>query len=184
MSLVPIKINPHLVAFFFKEGDGKESVYGNRKVKPVLFSTVSSIGKILRLLMIKSDKPEDLHHFNLVLSITDQGKNKCYSGEFYKFVNGRNTWLKLPQEANKDINDLLEDIFKMSFISYVNGCVENNDDPCIVYAIDKFIDKYDLLEFGFSNDTLRKQYYREKKNSKITGRFQKPQSPKMMSFSA
>jgi hypothetical protein len=36
----------------------------------------------------------------------------------------------------------------------MNGCIENNDEAVIVSAIDKFIDKYDLLEFGFSNDTL------------------------------
>jgi hypothetical protein len=45
----------------------------------------------------------------------------------------------------------------------MNGCIENNDEAVIVSAIDKFIDKYDLLEFGFSNDTLRRLYYREKK---------------------
>lgn len=182
MSLVPITINPHLVPFFFKEGDGKVSAYGNKRVKPVLFSAASSIGKIMRLLMVKSNRPQDLHHFNLVLTISDNGYSKNYSGEFYKFVNGRNTWLKLPQEANSDINDLLEDIFKMSFIAYVNGCVENNDDSCIVDAINKFIDKYDLLEFGFSNDTMRKQYYREKEKNTITARFQKPPSPKMGNF--
>jgi hypothetical protein len=47
-----------------------------------------------------------------------------------------------------------------------NGCIENNDEAVIVSAIDKFIDKYDLLEFGFSNDTLRGCII-AKKNCKI-----------------
>jgi len=183
MSLVPININPHLVAFFFKEGDGKEAVYGNKKVKPVLFSAASSIARIVRLLMIKADKPQKIDHLNLVLTIADTDNGKKYTGEFYKYVNGRNSWLMLPPEANEDINDLLEDIFRMSFIAYVNGCADNNDEACIVFAINKFIDKYDLLEFGFSNDTMRKQFYREKKQNSITARFQKPQSPKRGNFS-
>jgi hypothetical protein len=45
----------------------------------------------------------------------------------------------------------------------MNGCIENNDEAVIVSAIDKFIDKYDLLKFGFSNDTPAVYYYREKK---------------------
>ena len=64
----------------------------------------------------------------------------------------------------------------------MNGCVENNGDAVVVSAIDRFIDKYDLLEFGFSNDTLRRLYYREKKNSKIISRFQTKKSPRVMNY--
>ena len=46
----------------------------------------------------------------------------------------------------------------------------------------KFIDKYDLLEFGFSNDTLRRLYYREKKKGKIAARFQAKKSTTTMNF--
>jgi hypothetical protein len=57
----------------------------------------------------------------------------------------------LPKDTNDDINDLM-DMFGCR--THMNGCIENNDEAVIVSAIDKFIDKYDLLEFGFSNDTL------------------------------
>lgn len=185
MSIVPIIIRDHLVPFFFKESDGKEASYGNKRVKAVLFSpTVSSVGRVIRLLMVKSGKPLNIDKFNLYLTISDEGNGKRYSGQFYKHESGRNSFLMLPKEANDDINDLLEDIFRLSFISYMNGCVENNDDSVITKAIDKFIDKYDLLEFGFSNDTLRRLYYREKKNCKIVSRFQTKKSPKIMNYVA
>lgn len=185
MSIVPIIIRNHLVPFFFKESDGKEASYGNRKVKAVLFSpTVSSVGRVIRLLMVKSGKPLNIDNFNLYLTISDDGNGKRYSGQFYKHESGRNSFLMLPKEANDDINDLLEDIFRLSFISYMNGCIENNDDAVITQAIDKFIDKYELLEFGFSNDTLRRLYYREKKNCKIVSRFQTKKSQKIMNYVA
>lgn len=173
MSIVPIVIKEHLIPFFFKESEGKEVCYGNRRVKAVLFSPmVSTVGRIIRLLMIKSGRPLNVDNFNLYLTISDDGNSKKYLGQFYKIENGRNSFLQLPKEANDDINDLLEDIFRMSFISYINGCVENNTDAVVISAINKFIDKYDLLEFGFSTDTLRRLYYREKKNRKIVARFQ------------
>lgn len=185
MSIVPIIIRNHLVPFFFKESDGKEASYGNRKVKAVLFSpTVSSVGRVIRLLMVKSGKPLNIDNFNLYLTISDDGNGKRYSGQFYKHESGRNSFLMLPKEANDDINDLLEDIFRLSFISYMNGCIENNDDAVVTQAIDKFIDKYELLEFGFSNDTLRRLYYREKKNCKIVSRFQTKKSQKIMNYVA
>jgi len=184
-SIVPIIIRPHLVPFFFKESEGKEFLYGNKKVKTALFSaTVSSLGRMIRLLMVKAGKPLNVDNFNLYLSISDDGAGKKYLGQFYKHENGRNSFLMLPKDANDDINDLLEDIFRMSFISYMNGCIENNDEAVIVFAIDKFIDKYDLLEFNFSNDTLRRLYYREKKNDKIISRFQSAKSPKIMNYAS
>lgn len=173
MSLVPITIREHLVPFFFKESEGVEKMYGNKKVKGVVYSsTASTVGKIIRLLMVKSGNLLKINHFNLFLSISDDGNSKRYLGQFYKSEKGTNSFLKLPEEANKDINDLLEDMFRMAFVSYMNGCIENNNETSVVSAIDKFIDKYDLLEFGFCNDTLRRLYYREKKNNKILYRFQ------------
>lgn len=182
-SIVPITIRPHLVPYFFKESEGKIFNYGNKKVKTALFSPeVSSIGKIIRMLMIKSGVPLNINFFNLNLVVADDGNSKAYSGQFYKHVSGRNSYLRLPEEANDDINDLLEDIFRMSFNSYMNGCIENNGEAVVVSAIDKWIDKYDLLEFGFSNDTFRQMYYREKKNGKIIARFQNKKSAKLLNF--
>lgn len=183
MSVVPIKIREHLVPFFFKESDGKEVTYGNKRVKAVLYSPmVSTVGRIIRLLMVKAERHLNVDNFNLFLTISDNGNGKKYEGQFYKHESGRNSFLMLPKEANDDINDLLEDMFRMSFISYMNGCVENNGEAVVTSAIDKFIDKYELLEFGFSNDTLRRLYYREKKNCKIIARFQTKKSPKIMNY--
>ncbi|WP_278035883.1 hypothetical protein [Flavobacterium nitratireducens] len=167
MQHVPIQISPHLVPFFFKESEGKEYSYSNRKVRTVLFSTtISTIGRIIRLLMVKAGRPVNVENFNLCLTVSDNGNSKKYTGQFYKQENGTNSFLMLPPEANKDINDFLEDMFRMSFISYMNGVVENNNEAVVRAAIDKFIDKYELLEFGFCNDTLRQLYYREKKRVK------------------
>jgi hypothetical protein len=172
MSLVPIQIRPHLVQFFFKESDGKEAFYCNKKHKSVMFSpTVSTVGRIIRLLMEKSGTPVKVSNFNLYLTISDTPDNK-YSGTFYKQIDGRNSFLKLPEQACEDINDLLDDMFRLTFISYMNGCVENTDDQTVVTAINKFIEKYDLLEFGYSTDTMRQLYYREKKKNRLTARFQ------------
>jgi hypothetical protein len=184
MSIVPIQIRPHLVPFFFAESDGKEYNYGNKRVKTVIYSSdISGIGKMIRRLMVKADRHLNIDHFNLCLTITDNPNKKNFKGEFYKFENGANSFLRLPEDANDDINDLLEDMFRMAFVSYMHGCIENNDAAVVRKAIDKFIGKYDLLEFGFCNETLRRLYYREKKNGKILNRFQTKTSNNVLNFS-
>jgi hypothetical protein len=181
MSVVPILIRQHLVPFFFKESEGEEFNYGGKRGKSVLFSPmVSPIGRIMRLLMVKAGKPLKVNNFNLYLSISDSGNGKKYQGQFYKHESGRNSFLMLPQDANEDINDFLEAMFRMSFISYMNGCVENNPEAVVTIAIDKWIAKYDLEEFGFSNDTLRRLYYREKEKNKIVCRFQTAKSSNVL----
>jgi hypothetical protein len=183
MSIVPVLIRPHLVPFFFKESEGREEAYGNKQVKSVLFSsTVSSMGRMIRLLMVKSGNMLNVNNFNLFLTISDDGNGKVYKGQFYKHESGRNSFLQLPPEANDDINDHLEDMFRMSFTAYMNGAIENNGEAVVVTAIDRFIDKYDLLELGFCNDTLRQLYYREKKNGKLLSRFQTKKSVKIMNY--
>jgi hypothetical protein len=183
MSVVPITVREHLVPFFFKESEGKEYVYGNKKVKAVVFSSsVSTVGRIIRLLMVKTGTPLNIDYFNLCLTITDAVNGKRYQGQFYKNISGRSSFLALPKDANDDINDLLEDIFRMAFFSYVQGCIENNDEAIVVNAINKFIDKYDLLEFGFSNDTLRRLYYREKKNNKLISRYQNKKTNRILNY--
>jgi hypothetical protein len=184
-QVVPIIIRQHLVPFFFKESEGELFNYAGTRGKSVLFSPmVSTVGRIIRLLMVKSGKPLKVDNFNLYLSISDTPSGKQYQGQFYRHESGRNTYLMLPEGANNDINDLLEDIFRMSFISYMNGCVENNSEAVVTEAIDKWMDKYDLLEFNFSNDTLRQVYYREKKKGKIIARFQSAKSPKVMNHTS
>lgn len=181
MPVVPIVIRPHLVPFFFKECDGKEENYGRHRVKMVYFSPqFSSLGRVIRLLMVKAGCPLNVDNFNLYMSINNEGKAKRYQGLFYKVESGRNSFLQLPPETTEDINDLMEDLFRMSFVSYINGCAEQKGE--VVAAINKFIEKYELLEFGFSNESLRRLYYRDKKNDKIASRFQNKKSPKILKF--
>lgn len=181
-SIVPITIRKHLVPYFFKESEGEVFSYGKHKVKTALFSSdISSVGTIIRRLMTKSGNPLKVDNFNLCLKVVDEGSHKSYSGQFYKHESGRNSYLMLPEEANNDINNLLEDIFRMAFVSYMNGAIENGAE--VIATIDKWIDKYELLEFGFSNDTLRRLYYREKKNGKIIARFQKKKTVMVMNYS-
>ena len=163
-SIVPVNIRPHLVPFFFKEFEGKDADYLGKKVKAIRVSTSSSLGRMMRLFMVKVEKPTKVvDHYQLYLSVADNPNGgKDYQGNYYRFESGSRSFLELPPETNKEINNLLEDIFRVSFVSFMDGYMRGKD-AVINDGINDFIDKYDLLEVGQSIDGMRQLYYREKK---------------------
>ena len=166
MPHVPVHIKPHLVAFFFKEMQGEEINYLNYRAKSIALAFSSSLNKFLRISLQKADVPVKLDQYRMLLSISNK---KEYKGSIYKLVDDRKHFLSLPQELNDDINDLLEDIFRIAFVYYISGRVESGDKNCISPAIINFIKTYELDEFGFDVDALRRYYYREvKANTKLS----------------
>lgn len=177
MTIVPTEIRPHLIPYFFKEFEGKEALYMGKKVHAVKISTSSSLGHWMRLFMIKVDKPDRADHYNLYLTVDDSpAGNKKYEGNFYRYESGARSFLTMPVDVSKALNDLLEDIFRTNFVSYVDGYLEARgtgkvNDRGRIEAINKFIDKYDLLEVGQNTESMRQLYYREKDRGRLE-RFQ------------
>ncbi|MBW3519523.1 hypothetical protein [Flavobacterium sp. NKUCC04_CG] len=166
---VPVHIRPHLVSFFFHEIQGKEIHYLNFRSKSFGLMFSSSLSKIIRLLLVKTPVPIKLTELKILLTINESHNQKQYSGSVFQVVSGKYHFLELPEEATEVINDLFEDIFRIAFVYYVTGHTENSAFPHIIRAINSFIDKYELLEFGFSVESLRRLYYREiKKNTKLS----------------
>lgn len=173
MPHVPVHIKPHLVAFFFKEMEGQEINYLNFRAKAITLAFSSSLSKFLRITLQKADVPVKLDNYRILLAISDKRE---YKGSIYKMDSDKKHFLVLPEEINNDINDLLEDIFRIAFIYYVLGHSENESGKSVRTAIMQFIENYELFEFGFDIEGLRRYYYREMKNNYILSRFTKKRS--------
>ena len=170
MLHVPVHIKPHLVAFFFKETEGEEINYLNYRAKSITLAFSSSISKFLRISLQKADVPVKLDQYRMLLSISDKN---VYKGSIYKLVDDKKHFLSLPQEVNDDINNLLEDIFRIAFVYYILGRTESGDKNCITPAINNFIENYDLFECGFDTEGLRRYFYREIEKDAILSRLTK-----------
>jgi hypothetical protein len=69
LSIVPVSIRPHLIPFFFKEFEGQEAKYLGQKVKAIRVPTSSSLGCMMRMFMVKVEKPAKvIDHYQLYLS--------------------------------------------------------------------------------------------------------------------
>jgi hypothetical protein len=179
-NLISVNIRPHLVSFLFKELEGKEASYMNVKSKSIKIYPFSSFGKILysQLNNVKIGRNDK---FIIFLSI-EKKRNLDFQGQLYIEVKKLYEKLLLPEYNVKNINNLLEDIFRISFMYYIDGCLEQDKEANITKAIDRFIDKYELLEVGFSNENLRRLYYREKEKNKRLARMQNQSSTRVLNF--
>lgn len=170
MTHSPIQIRPHLVSFFFKEMEGEEVHYINTRAKSVKLLFSSSFNKLLRLLLSKTDYPAKLNTHYMLLTVSDK---KEYKGSIYNIEDEKRHFLSFPPEINEDINNLLEDYFRVAFVFYVYGHTQNSDEPCVTNAILKFMHTYELEEFDFDYESMRRYYYREVKRFGLLTRLSK-----------
>jgi hypothetical protein len=183
MQVVPINIREHLIPFLFKEFEGIEARYLNRHVKSVKITTNSSLGFMFSMILTKADYPVKPERFNMFISITRVGSKKVYQAKMYKTEFGKNSFLKVDPKHAKDFNQLLEDLFRIAFVYYVDGAVASH--PHTRNIVDKtikiFMTKYELDEYGFTVVGLRRLYHRNKSTGNKINRIQKQPSNRIMS---
>lgn len=172
------RIRSHLVLFFRNECVGKEASYAGKSVMSARFFPSSSIARYLYNLTDYQRKYSSQDVFFLFLEI--EKTNFKYQGTLYVDQGGVKKPVELTGDQIRAFNDLLEDIFRLSFIFYVEACVANG--ISISTAINQFIEKYELLECGFEPETLRALYKREKKKGSKLSRFQTQSSNMVLNY--
>ena len=165
MQDLQVQIRPQLIPFLFKEFEGSEAGYMDKRVKSIRFLPSSSITKYLYNQIEYAKKRGKQDEFILFLSV-EQKQHRVYNGVVYIHANGVKEPLRMREDKVNNFNNLLEDIFRISFTNFIDGFIASDKE--ISHGIDVFIDKYDLLEVGLNKENLRVLYYREKKTNLLS----------------
>ncbi|AXP79196.1 hypothetical protein CJ739_96 [Mariniflexile rhizosphaerae] len=180
-SIIPVNIRPHLVPFLYQEFEGIEENYLDSRVKAAKISTRTVLGKIIRLLAEKSEKPLKAKSYNVFLSV--RNKESCdFFGSVYKYQSGSYSFLRLPEEGCRLLNDHLEDTFRLVLVSFVLGYVTKKEQGDVAEALNIFLDSFNLREFGYSEPTIRRMYDRELQSGAILKRLQKSISNRVLNY--
>ncbi len=181
VSVVPINIRPHLIPFFYEEFEGIEAKYLSRKVKACKITMQSTLGILIRVSVEKIYLPEQTSDISLYITINDQeGKNK-YTSKIYKYISGEYSFLRVSPKAEKQINDVLEDYFRIGLLFYMKG-VKKFSNTAVDEALYSFIIDYDLDTYGYNIEMIRRYYNRSlKKNNKLS-RIQIKSSNKTLNY--
>lgn len=180
MNNIPVEIRSHLIPFFFQEMEGTPASYDGQKVKMIRLLPSSSLANYLYTLINYCRKANDGPNANFLLYLSVKTKNAfSLSGTIYIDKNGIKTELLLPLEKNRDINNLLEDIFRTALVFHIDGMRYARINTRA--AIKIFMDKYNLHEYGFEVESIRAMYYAQKRK-KVLNRFQKRASNQVIGF--
>lgn len=152
--VVPVKINPHLIPFFYEEFEGIEANYTGTKVKACKINGRSSLGFLLMTALKESDVPVNIERSKFWVYITyDQ---ECPEAVFHFTQKGKNQFLQVQKEVLQKINYILEDQFRIAFVYTVKGMLKADKTLLVRDAIQAFMVDYELDEFGFDLESLRR----------------------------
>lgn len=152
MSVVPVEIRKHLIPFFYKEFDGKEAFFLNKKVKACKINDKSSLGFMLLTALQKTDAPVKPTKYYVFITIED-----CTAeAKLYGVEKGKNAFLKVPEFMCDRINNILEDQFRIAFQYHINGMLKANPKLLVKDAIQDFMVEYEMDEMGFELESMRR----------------------------
>jgi len=83
--------------------------------------------------------------------------------KMFTIINGKNSFLEVPEPLNNKINDYLEDLFRIAFQYNTKGLLKGNPDLLVRDAIAEFMTEYRLDEYGFNIESIRRLLDRGKK---------------------
>src|SRR5699024_2867185 len=93
-SIIPLFIKPHLVPFLFKELKCEIMVYEGKKIKAARVDNRTHFGRIIRLLLEKSDrKPKCDTTCQNYLIVSNRAVTPQIFGEDFKQADGRSSFL-------------------------------------------------------------------------------------------
>ncbi|WP_372744297.1 hypothetical protein [Lutibacter sp.] len=185
-SIIPVKIREHLIPFFYEEFKGVEAHYLNKRVKACKISMTSSIGKMLRITLEKSGYPlkeiDKIGKFNMYIAVSDSEASKTASAKIYKYVSGQYSFLKVPYQVAEDINDILEDQFRIAFVNRVKGALRFSPKTKVQDIISDFMVEYSLDEYGYKIASLQRLYNRSVAENKTMSRMQSKVSNRVLNY--
>lgn len=168
-QLVNVQIRSHLIPFFYEEMEGTLASYNGQKVKMVRLLPSSSLANYIYT-QINYEKKDQVKQdsFLFYLSIKTRAFNVLH-GTVYIDKKGVKSELLMPLDKVRDLNNILEDIFRMSLVSFVDGFFFAGSKKS--QGIRVFMEKYNMIEYGFEFSAIKKMYHDQKRN-KLIKRFQ------------
>lgn len=157
MQLCPIGVPGYLIPFIKNEMNGITIVKDTTDFTSIRVEPKSVLGMFLTRRIRPSYK---VKFYNLTIYSTKIGKKRAFSSEILEIQSSAEFRVDLSFEDLDAFYKFIDCSFRMSFYFYVKGyCIGSHSDKKIREAIRKFCDEYDLLEYGYSENQMRRAFY-------------------------
>lgn len=161
INLYPIKVPGYVIPFIKKEMHGCYEITGNECFSVMSVEPNSIMGMFLRR---RIDKDYKIKEYRLVLYTQKIGNNTSFSAEILEYQKKGQFNVDLTFSELEDFFKFIDFVFRQSFYFFVKGSVsDESKDNEVRKSIHQFIEEYDLLEYGYSENQMRYIYYEYRK---------------------
>lgn len=175
IQIEPVYVPGFLVPFIVSELDGISEVEENGIYTNISIEPNSILGMFLRRRIKPDYKIKD---YRMIIYSQKIGSQNAFSIDLMEFQNKAQFKVDLSFAELEELYKFLKYTFTLSFYFYVKGYLKRNCIPetekqqGVRNGIRHFIDEYGLLEYGYSENQMRRLYYSYKRSGVLI-QFQK-----------
>ncbi len=165
-KIKPVEVPGYLIPFIINECKGVEILKADGNVYEISIEPRSVMGMFLSRTIRPSYK---VKAFILAIYYKKIGENTAFSAEVMEYQNNAEFKVDLSFEDISNFYKFLESIFFTSIFFYIQGyCAASTEFKRLHNAITNILERYDLLEYGYSESQLRVLYHRYTETGGIT----------------
>jgi hypothetical protein len=184
MIKVPIQIRPHLIPFLYYDFKNiSDDSFDKISTKSCEIKKDTAIGKIVLAILENQDCINVNKKLYIYFSVP-KNINKASCAHIYQIKKNKEELVKVPEKIAKDLNYIFQDFFLFAFVNSIKNIKKYAPHEKVKDLILDFMNKYNLDEYGFRLDSLRRLYDRDVKNDQLLFRFNTKCSNRVLNFSS
>jgi hypothetical protein len=157
-NIKPVEVPGYLIPFIIHECKGVDILKADGNLYEISIEPRSVMGMFLSRTIRPSYKVKS---FILAIYYKKIGENTAYSAEVMEYQNNAEFKVDLSFDDISNFYRFLENIFFTSIFFFIQGyCAASTDFKRLSKAINIILEKYDLLEYGYSESQLKVLYHR------------------------
>lgn len=166
MKVSPIEVPGYIIPYITKECAGIFTEGAGENFTEIRIEPTSVFGMFLTRTLRPDYK---VKFYQLTIYSRKIGNKTAFSTDILEFKNNAEFQIDLSFEDLENFYRFLDTLFNTSFYFFMSGfCYGCDDKKKIKNGINTFIDKYDLLEYGFNENQMRILYWRYRNNGSVS----------------
>lgn len=166
MKVAPIEVPGYIIPFITKECAGIYTEKAGENFTEIRIEPTSVFGMFLTRTLRPNYK---VRFYQLTIYSRRIGRQTAFSTNILEFKNNAEFQIDLSFGDLENFYRFLDTIFNTSFYFFMSGfCYSSSSSQKIKDGINIFIDRYDLLEYGFNESKMRIMYWRYRNTGSVS----------------
>lgn len=165
MKIAPIEVPGYIIPYLTKECAGIYTENSGENFTDIRIEPTSVFGMFLTRALRPNYR---VKFYQLTIYSRRIGRKTAFSTDILEFKNNAEFQIDLSFDDLANFYRFLDTLFNTSFYFFMSGFIYGSEsNQKIKDGINVFIDRYDLLEYGFNENQMRMMYYRYRNSGSV-----------------